>query len=48
MPAAGRVLPAEVVRAAMVTRANQIGAGGAGVADALLDTLVAALNAGLG
>jgi histidine ammonia-lyase len=44
---AGLVLTAPVVRAAMATRANQIGAGGAGVADELLDTLVGALNAGL-
>ncbi len=44
---AGRPLPAEVVRAAMATRANQIAAGGAGVARELLDGLVAALNAGL-
>ena len=29
---AGLPLPAQVVRAAMATRANQIGAGGAGVA----------------
>ena len=46
--AAGPVVPAELVRAAMVARANQIGAGGAGVAAELLDALVAALNAGLG
>jgi histidine ammonia-lyase len=44
---AGRPVPAELVRAAMATRANQLGAGGAGVADELLDALVAALNAGL-
>ncbi|HET8978341.1 MAG TPA: aromatic amino acid ammonia-lyase [Solirubrobacteraceae bacterium] len=44
---AGRPLPVPVVRAAMATRANQLGAGGAGVADELLDALVAALNAGL-
>jgi len=44
---AGRVLPAELVRAAMATRANQLGAGGAGVADELLDALVGALNARL-
>ncbi len=31
----------------MVTRANQLGAGGAGVAPALLDALIAALNAGV-
>jgi histidine ammonia-lyase len=44
---AGRPLPAELVRAAMVTRANQIGVGGAGIARELLDALVGALNAGL-
>jgi histidine ammonia-lyase len=44
---AGDPLPAQIVRAAMATRANQIGAGGAGVASELLDTLVGALNAGL-
>jgi histidine ammonia-lyase len=44
---AGLVLTVPVVRAAMATRANQIGAGGAGVAGELLDTLVGALNAGL-
>ena len=44
---AGNPLPAEVLRAAMATRANQIGAGGAGVAAELLDGLVAMLNAGL-
>ena len=44
---AGRVLPAELVRAAMATRANQLGAGGAGVADELLDALVGVLNARL-
>lgn len=44
---AGRALSAELVRAAMVTRANQIGAGGAGVSAELLDALVATLNAGL-
>ncbi len=42
---AGRPLSIEHVRAGMVTRANQLGAGGAGVAPALLDALVAALNA---
>jgi histidine ammonia-lyase len=41
---AGRPLTVEQVRAGMVTRANQIGAGGAGVAPALLDALVDALN----
>jgi histidine ammonia-lyase len=44
---AGRPLAAELVRAAMATRANQIGAGGAGIARELLDALVASLNAGL-
>jgi histidine ammonia-lyase len=37
----------DLVRAAMAVRANQLGAGGAGVAAGLLDTLVALLNAGL-
>ncbi|HEY7630413.1 MAG TPA: aromatic amino acid lyase, partial [Thermoleophilaceae bacterium] len=41
---AGRPLRAERVRAAMATRANQLGAGGAGIAPELLDALVAALN----
>ncbi|MGI8506569.1 MAG: HAL/PAL/TAL family ammonia-lyase [Solirubrobacteraceae bacterium] len=44
---AGQPLPAQLVRAAMATRANQLGAGGAGVARELLDALVDALNAGL-
>jgi histidine ammonia-lyase len=44
---AGHPLPAQLVRAAMTTRANQIGAGGAGVSRELLETLVGALNAGL-
>ena len=44
---AGRPLPAELVRAAMAARANQIGAGGAGVSRTVLDGLVGALNAGL-
>ena len=39
--------PGEVVRAAMAVRANQIGAGGAGVGDALLDALLGALRAGV-
>jgi histidine ammonia-lyase len=43
---AGRPLPPELVRAAMVVRANQLGAGGAGVSDELLCALVAAVNAG--
>jgi histidine ammonia-lyase len=42
---AGRPLPADLVRAGMVVRANQLGAGGAGVAPELLDGLVLALNA---
>jgi histidine ammonia-lyase len=44
---AGRPLAPELVRAGMVTRANQLGAGGAGTAPALLDALVEALNAGV-
>jgi histidine ammonia-lyase len=44
---AGRPLQVQLVRAAMATRANQIGAGGAGVARELLDGVVGALNAGL-
>jgi histidine ammonia-lyase len=44
---AGRPLAPELVRAGMVVRANQLGAGGAGVAPALLDALTAALNAGI-
>jgi histidine ammonia-lyase len=44
---AGRPLAPEVVRAGMVVRANQLGAGGAGVAPALLDGLIAALNDGI-
>jgi histidine ammonia-lyase len=44
---AGTPLPAHLVRAAMATRANQIGAGGAGVTPELLEALVNALNAGL-
>ncbi len=44
---AGRPLAPELVRAGMVTRANQLGAGGAGVTPALLDALVDALNAGV-
>ena len=43
---AGPLLAPELVRAAMVVRANQLGAGGAGVSDEFLDALVAALNAG--
>ena len=44
---AGRILPVGLVRAAMVTRANQIGVGGAGISSGLLGALVAALNADL-
>jgi histidine ammonia-lyase len=44
---AGRPLGVTVVRAGMVVRANQLGAGGAGVAPALLEGLIAALNAGI-
>ena len=44
---AGRPLSIDLVRAAMVTRANQIGAGGAGVSVELLEGLIGALNAGL-
>jgi histidine ammonia-lyase len=44
---AGRELPDELVRAAMATRANQLGAGGAGVSGELLDALVDALNGGI-
>jgi len=44
---AGRPLAPELVRAGMVTRANQLGAGGAGTAPALLEALMAALNAGV-
>lgn len=43
----GPPLIAEVVRAAMAVRVNQIGAGGAGVCDELLDALIAALRAGV-
>jgi histidine ammonia-lyase len=41
---AGRPLAPELVRAGMVVRANQLGAGGAGTAPALLDALLTALN----
>lgn len=44
---AGRPLEPALVRAGMVARANQIAAGGAGVAPILLDRLVAALNDGI-
>jgi histidine ammonia-lyase len=43
----GAPLMVEVVRAAMAVRANQIGAGGAGVGDGLVDALLAALRAGV-
>lgn len=43
---AGRAVPAEQVRAAMVVRANQLAGGGAGVAPELLDALVEAINDG--
>jgi histidine ammonia-lyase len=42
----GPCLPAERVRATMVVRANQAGAGGAGVSDGLLGALADALNEG--
>src|SRR5438105_666779 len=44
---AGAPLAPERVRAGMLVRANQLGAGGAGVAPDLLDAVVAALNADL-
>src|SRR4051812_1587373 len=43
----GAVLTVEVVRAAMAVRVNQIGAGGAGVGEALVDALLGALRAGV-
>jgi histidine ammonia-lyase len=43
----GAPLTVEVVRAAMAVRANQLGAGGAGVGDSLLDGLLAALRTGV-
>ncbi|HET8950967.1 MAG TPA: aromatic amino acid ammonia-lyase [Solirubrobacteraceae bacterium] len=43
----GAPLSVEVVRAAMAVRANQIGAGGAGVGEPLLDGLLGALAAGV-
>jgi histidine ammonia-lyase len=43
----GAPLSVEVVRAAMAVRANQIGAGGAGVGDQLLEALLGALQAGV-
>lgn len=42
---AGTPVAPELVRAGMVVRANQLGAGGAGVSPELLDALVAAVNA---
>ena len=44
---AGRPLSVELVRAGMAVRANQLGAGGAGVVPELLDALVIALNEGI-
>ena len=41
----GAPLTTEVVRAAMAVRANQLGAGGAGVGEPLLDALLGALHA---
>ncbi len=43
----GRPVAAEIIRAGMVVRANQLGAGGAGVVPELLDALIADLNDGL-
>src|SRR5215210_8410982 len=43
----GAPLTVEVVRAAMAVRANQIGAGGAGIGEGLLDALLGALRAGV-
>src|SRR3954469_17341170 len=43
----GAVLTVEVVRAAMAVRVNQIGAGGAGVGEALVDALLGALRTGV-
>lgn len=43
----GRPLSPALIRAAMVVRANQLGAGGAGVSGELLEALVAAVNAGV-
>src|SRR5918911_1010304 len=43
----GAPLTVEVVRAAMAVRANQIGAGGAGIGDPLVDGLLGALEAGV-
>jgi histidine ammonia-lyase len=44
---AGRPLSPPLVRAAMAVRANQLGAGGAGVSDELLCALIGALNSGV-
>jgi histidine ammonia-lyase len=44
---AGPPVSQTIVRAGMVVRANQLGAGGAGTAPELLDELVAAINAGI-
>ena len=44
---AGEPLAPEAVRAAMAVRLNQLGAGGGGVSDSLLDALAAALGAGV-
>jgi histidine ammonia-lyase len=44
---AGPLATAEAARALLVVRLNQIGAGGAGVGDRLVDAAEAALNAGL-
>ena len=43
----GAPLTVEVVRAAMAVRANQLGAGGGGVGERLLDALLDALSAGV-
>jgi histidine ammonia-lyase len=43
----GAPLTVEIVRAAMAVRANQLGAGGAGVGESLLDGLLGALGAGV-
>jgi histidine ammonia-lyase len=43
----GAPLAVEVVRSAMTVRANQLGAGGAGVSESLYDNLLAALALGL-
>src|SRR4051794_26847258 len=43
----GAPLTVEVVRAAMAVRANQLGAGGAGIGDELLDGLIGLLRTGV-